>query len=138
MKYKLIILIILLFSCNNTKIKKVNKNQDYFIEFFYHDQGVKYPMRYTCGKLKSGNINSKPNYKKIKNKEYVQKIISYYSNLENNNEERFDARIHFLVHHEKKVDTICMGEYFGIVVNGVTKVDSKEFIDFIKEEIYKK
>lgn len=30
-----------------------------------------------------------------------------------------------------------MGEMFGIVVNGLTKEDSEEFVNFIKNEIYK-
>lgn len=138
MKHYLILLFLIVFSCNNTSVKNKNINQDYYIEFFYHNQEAKYPMRFTCGELKSGNVNSKPNYKKIEDKKIVEKIVSYYSNLKNAKEDRFDARIHFLVHTGKKVDTICMGEYFGIVVNGVTKEDSDVFLNFIKKEIYNK
>ena len=138
MKYKLILIsIIILLSCKNITLDNENENQTFFVEFFYHNKGAKYPMRYTCGKLISGKTNSKPNYKKINNKEFTEKVISYYNNLKGAKDERFDARIHFLVHSQKGVDTICMGETFGIVVNGVTKEDSEEFINFIKNTIYK-
>lgn len=139
MKYNLILIsVIILLSCNNTTFNKENKKQDFFVEFFYHNQGAKYPMSYSCGKLMTGKTDSKPNYKRINDKKFTDKVISYYSNLKNAKNEEFDARIHFLVHTEKGVDTICMGKSFGIVVNGVAKEDCKEFTDFIKEEIYKK
>lgn len=137
MKYKLILISIILLSCNNATINTNKENQTFFVEFFYHNKGAKYSMRYTCGKITSGKSDSKPNYKKINDKEFTEKVISYYSNLKDTKDERFDARIHFLVHSPKGVDTICMGETFGIVVNGVTKEDSEEFINFIKDGIYK-
>jgi len=137
MKYKLVLISVIVFlSCNKNTLKEDIKNQDFFVEFYYHNQGALYPMRYACGKLKSGNTNSNLNYKKIEGREFTEKVISYYSVLNNVNEERFDARIHLLVHTQKSVDTICMGEDFGVVVNGITKEDSKEFINFIKSEIY--
>ena len=139
MKYKLILILILTFiSCNETTYNNESKNQSFFVEFFYHNQGAKYPMRYSCGKLTSGKTDSKPNYKRINDKQFTEKVKSYYFNLKNAKEERFDARIHFLVHSQNKVDTICMGTHFGIIVNGVTKEDSEEFTNFIKDEIYKK
>ncbi|UGS22911.1 hypothetical protein [Flavobacterium channae] len=125
-----------LLSCNNSKSNKQSDNTS-FVEFFYHNEHAKYPMSYSCGKLTSGQTDSKPNYKKINDKEFTEKVISYYKNLKDAKDERFDARIHFLVHSPERVDTICMGKSFGIVVNGVAKEDSEEFANFIKNEIYK-
>lgn len=127
----------MLLSCNNTTFNKKSENQTFFVEFFYHNQGAKYPMSYSCGKLISGKTDSKPNYKRINDIKFTEKVISYYSNLKNAKDENFDARIHFLVHSQKGVDTICMGKSYGIVVNGVMKEDSDEFANFIKNEIYK-
>jgi len=138
MKYKLILIpAIILLSYNNLTFNNDNEDQDLFVEFFYHNKEAKYPMRYSCGKLTSGKTDSKPNYKRINDKKFTEKVISYYSNLKNSKDERFDARIHLLVHSQKGVDTICMGMSFGIVVNGITKEDSEEFANFIKDEIYK-
>lgn len=139
MKYILIIILsLILINCKKVTPNSNSKDNNYYVEFHYYNQDTHFPMRLACGSLKSDNPNNGRNYKKLYDKEFVTKLVSYYSNLKNTKEERFDARIQFLVHLPTKVDTICMGEYFGIVVNGTTKEDSEEFINFVKKEIYKK
>lgn len=136
-KYVLIIIVsLILINCKKITSNDNFKDNNCYVEFHYYNQGTHFPMRLACGTLKSGNPNNGRNYKKLYDKIFVNKLVSYYSNLKNAKEERFDARIQFLVHLPNKVDTICMGEYFGIVINGTTKEDSEEFINFVKKEIY--
>ena len=140
MNYTLILISIftILSNCKRTSLNTNSDDINYYAEFHYYNQDANYPMRFTCGSLKSNNPNNGRNYKKISDKVFMDKLVSYYTSLENSKDERFDARIQFLVHLPNKVDTICMGEYFGIVVNGVPKEDSEEFVNFVKNEIYKK
>ncbi|MGQ2982773.1 hypothetical protein [Flavobacterium sp.] len=70
---------------------------------------------------------------------FTEEFSLLYNNLqepEKNN--TIDTRIRILYHHGAQSDTICMGEYFGIMVNGQQKEDSPKLLKLIKDRIYKK
>ena len=47
-----------------------------------------------------------------------------------------DMRIKLIIHFKNKnIDTLCTGEYFGIVKNGSSVKNDKDFINFIKKRI---
>lgn len=48
-----------------------------------------------------------------------------------------DIRIKCLIKkHNQKMDTICFGEYFGIIYNGILMNNDSSFLNFIKKEIH--
>lgn len=48
-----------------------------------------------------------------------------------------DVRIKCLIKRDdQNIDTLCFGEYFGIVYNGILMNNNVSFLDFIKNEIH--
>tara|TARA_B100001105_G_C22223182_1_gene370587 strand:+ start:302 stop:610 length:309 start_codon:yes stop_codon:yes gene_type:complete len=75
----------------------------------------------------------------ISNEDFVGEFNTYYSELnESDGIYPPNVRIRIFYHHGKEPDTICMGEYFGTMVNGQQKEDSPKLLKLIKDRIYKK
>ena len=75
--------------------------------------------------------------KKIANKSYLKKLLKSYDKLtvsaENHN---VDRRITMFLHQKNGVvDTLCLGENFGVVKNGILMNDSIEFLNLVKTGI---
>lgn len=75
----------------------------------------------------------------IRDEDFNSEFDTYHSELnESDGIYPPDVRIRILYHHGRETDTICMGEYFGIMVNGQQKEDSPKLLKLIKDRIYKK
>lgn len=114
--------------------KKVKNNQ--YLEVFFLKEGLRFPMSINCSALQGSILDVK--HKKIEDKETFKIFKEEYKKLVDSNEQRdIDVRIQVVYHDEKIIDTICMGAFFDIKVNGVNKEDSKTLLKIIKDEIYK-
>ena len=50
-----------------------------------------------------------------------------------------DIRIRIMINYaNKKVDTLCLGEYFGTYLNGKRMIDDQELLRMVKNEIYRR
>lgn len=47
-----------------------------------------------------------------------------------------DFRIKLMIKYQDRVDTLCMGEFFDVALNGQTMEDSPELLATIKRRIY--
>jgi len=75
----------------------------------------------------------------IADEEFVQNFALLFNKLKDSKETRgINTRIRILYHHGVETDTICMGSYFTIFVNGQLKEDSPAFLKYIKDRIYRK
>ncbi|THD30372.1 MAG: hypothetical protein DI588_16550 [Flavobacterium johnsoniae] len=124
------IVLICLISC----LKKTS--QDQYLEVFFLKEGLRSPMAINCNALQGSILDV--NYKKIEDKKVFETFKEELKKLVNAKEQRdIDVRIQVVYHDKKIVDTICMGAYFDIKVNGINKEDSKKLLKTIKDEIYK-
>ena len=126
MKYLLLTLV--LFSCSK---------EDRSLEIYYMKHNSMTAMRIPCHMIGSKSIDAKNI--KIDNEQFLDEFASLYNRLEEAKETRsLNARIKIIYRHDMRSDTICMGEYFTIEVNGQQKEDSPELLKLIKDKIYKK
>lgn len=126
--------LILLTGCLKNKNEKSNQNQ--YLEVFFLNEGTHSPMQINCHALQGSILDVK--YKKIEDQEIFNRFNDEYKKLVDAKEQRdIDVRIQVVYHNGKIIDTICMGAYFDIKVNGVNKEDSKRLLNTIKDEIYK-
>ena len=49
-----------------------------------------------------------------------------------------DVRIKCIIQFEKRVDTLCLGQSFGTILNGITMVDNPNLYKLITDKIYVK
>lgn len=132
--FSIFISTIFLLGCFKSKNEEVNKNQ--YLEVFYLKEGMRSPMSINCSALQGSILDVK--YKKIEDKETFKIFKEEYKKLVDSKEQRdIDVRIQVVYHDEKIIDTICMGAFFDIKINGVNKEDSKKLLKKIKDEIYK-
>ena len=73
----------------------------------------------------------------IKNDKFLIKFEKEYNKLYNYNDTiPLDIRIELIIHFKNnRIDTLCTGEYFGIVKNGKKQKNYKKVIEMVKEEI---
>lgn len=132
--FSIFISTIFLLGCFKSKNEEVNKNQ--YLEVFYLKEGMRSPMSINYSALQGSILDVK--YKKIEDKETFKIFKEEYKKLVDSKEQRdIDVRIQVVYHDEKIIDTICMGAFFDIKINGVNKEDSKKLLKKIKDEIYK-
>ncbi|MCS4433149.1 hypothetical protein NK987_02090 [Aquiflexum sp. XJ19-10] len=67
-------------------------------------------------------------------------LNSFENELENLKEKSvyqpIDVRIKILIDYADKTDTLCLGEFFGVVYNGRSFEDNSRLLDLIKSNIY--
>ena len=77
----------------------------------------------------------------ISNKKYISEFEKYFNNLKALDTFRYgpDVRIKCLVSYKQKdriADTLCFGEFGGIVLNGQHMQNDSLFLEFIKKTVY--
>ena len=95
-------------------------------------------MNIPCHMLvENGSVHIEKVY--IDDTRFTEDFSLLYNELqETEKSNSIDTRIRILYHHGTQTDTICMGEHFGIMVNGQQKEDSSKLLKLIKDQIYKK
>lgn len=127
-------LIALFSSCVNSEKKKTA----IFLEVYFLDPGLMFPMNINCQALRGEMLKGRVTYKLIDNEDSLKLFTHHYNQLKNDTvQSNFDVKIQVIYHHNKNIDTICMGSNFNISVNGVKKQESKVFHNFIRRIIYK-
>jgi len=128
MKY-LLLVVVLFVSC-----KKADKS----LEACYMQEGTLTIADIPCDALEKNSLHRKVYYFETDNDDFMEKFASSYDKLQvKEKPEGFDVRIRLFYHHGKETDTICMGSFFGIAVNGREMEDSPELLTLVKGKIYK-
>lgn len=134
-----LIITFLTLNCISKKNDTENIKSDKYLEVFYMKEGLRYPMQLNCSVLHGELLKNKVRYKKIEDIVLLDKFTNEFNKLKTSKEQRdIDVRIQVIYHNKKAIDTICMGDYFDIQVNGINKDDSKSFLKMIKDETYYK
>ena len=134
-----LIITFLTLNCISKKNDTENIKSDKYLEVFYMKEGLRYPMQLNCSVLHGELLKNKVMYKKIEDIVLLDKFTNEFNKLKTSKEQRdIDVRIQVIYHNKKAIDTICMGDYFDIQVNGINKDDSKSFLKMIKDETYYK
>jgi hypothetical protein len=112
-------------------------NDKPFLEVYYLKQGIHFPMSINCNNINSPIFRKILKYKKITGDRFLNDFSKEIALLKKDEfQKSVDSRIKILFHHEKKVDTICMGEVFFISVNGELKKDAPALAKLIRDSIY--
>jgi hypothetical protein len=76
-------------------------------------------------------------YRKVSDSIFLNIFFNEYNKLKISKEiSNIDVRLKIFIHHNnKKVDTLCLGENYGIIKNGIKMNDSKVFLNLIKTKI---
>lgn len=48
-----------------------------------------------------------------------------------------DVRMKLMIKYQGRVDTLCMGAFFGVMLNGELMEDNRQLLDIVKRKIYK-
>ncbi|SHH88155.1 hypothetical protein [Flavobacterium defluvii] len=135
---KSIFLAIIIFSVLNCNVKnETSKAGNQYLEFFYFKDNKLFPFRLNCKSIRSEMFRDDIKYKRIEDVKYIERFTKEYENLKTEEKQsEIDVRMQIIFHNGKITDTICMGSYFGIKINGVKKKDSKSFLNLIQEKMY--
>ena len=136
---KSIYIAIIIFSTLNCNIKNgpLKTNNPQYLEFFYFKGNKLFPFRINCKSIRSEIFKKDIKFKKVEDEEYIERFIKEYERLKTDKEQSdIDTRIQIIFHNDKTVDTICMGNHFGIKINGVRKNNSKSFLNLVQEKMY--
>lgn len=122
-------LIISIYACNEVDCNKTN------MKIFYLPQDTDSITRIDCDLIDSGLLHNK--VLEICDKGEIMEIISIIYKLEKHEiDEPIDARIKINLNNENENFKICLGEYFGLTINGVRYKDSKVLLNKVKSKIY--
>lgn len=131
--------ITLITSCNH-EIKEGRNIETNYLEFYYNEPRSFLMYKYNCHELQSGiPVKTRANYLRIDDTIFFKRFMSNFCKLQNDtlNILDIDARIQALVHFNNKVDTLCMGDNFGIKVNNSLKNDDLAFTKMVVLKILK-
>lgn len=122
-------LIIFSLGCNRTNTDK--------IIVLYTPENVSINYSISCF-LFEGEFANIINEKVISDPEIIHILQTEISSLQKNNNPAGaeDIRIKCLIQYSNRTDTLCLGENFGIFLNGTEMEDSPEILQLIKKEIY--
>lgn len=126
------IIFTILLSCEDSKNNK-------YINIHFIQSGTNFPVSMNCSF--SGNENEQTGnlfYKKITDVSFINDFYKEYKSLQADSENKNhpDNRIMAFVHYsDKKIDTLCFGESYGVMVNGVRMVDSPKLLPMLKDKI---
>ena len=130
MKNLIFIALLLSFSCN----KKQEENRH--IDIYYLGKNISYTFNIPCHMIQQPSLPG-VKYVTINDKEFMENFNLHFNTLKEPKEiYPLDARIKIIYYHNTQIDTICMGEYFSISVNGKPKQDSPQLLKLIKDKIY--
>ncbi|TPV35994.1 hypothetical protein FJ651_03490 [Paucihalobacter ruber] len=115
-----------------------SKNHKY-INVHFIQSGTTFPISMDCNF--NGNENEQTGnlfYKKITDKSFIDRFYNEYESLKVSsvNKNHPDNRIMAFVHYnDKKTDTLCFGESYGIMINGIRMNDSEKLLKMLKDKI---
>jgi hypothetical protein len=114
-----------------------NSLQELKIVFAPQYVNINYPA--TCSSFEFELIDIKRRV--ISEKAFLKMVAYEIERLERDNQNKpssrsVDVRIRCLMNYGNKVDTLCLGEYTGILLNGELMNDSQTLLDLLKSEIY--
>ena len=133
MKYIIVVFIaIFLMNCNGA-IK--NKES---IEVYYIRDGVNYPIDINCEAIRDKGFDEIREELLINDPDFISKFKIQYRKLRpSNSNKTFNVKMQVITHFDKKSDTICIGKFNQISINGKNANDSNELILLIKNKISK-
>jgi len=124
---------------NNHHGKKASKGyKSDYLSVYFIQKGTTFPVRMECNftqdNCKSGDAM---HYRKVSDSIFLNIFFNEYNKLKISKElSNIDVRLKIFIHHNnKKVDTLCLGENYGIIKNGIKMNDSKVFLNLIKTKI---
>jgi hypothetical protein len=133
MKYIVIYIAIFFISCTE------NKKNEESLEVYYIRDGVNYPIDINCEAIRDKGFDEIREVKLIKEAEFISKFKILYKELKPSPSNKlFNVKMQVITHFEGQSDTICIGDFNQIAINGENKNDSKELKLLIKNEIGKK
>ena len=131
MKYILISITFFFINCNGNK-------KEESLEVYYIRDGVNYPMDINCEAIRDKGFDDIRETMLIKDSEFISKFKILCKELKpSQSNKNFDVKIQAITHFEGKSDTICIGAFNQIAINGENQNDSKELTLLIKNEIGK-
>jgi len=133
MKKLFLLFIFFNLSCKKEIVSYPPKN----LEIIYDKPGRLYPMRLGCGWPKNiDSLNQDYKYLRVYDKTSVDKFIALLKECKKDTSDfGADVRIKILIHQGLKTDTLCLGENFGIIKNGVSMCNSNKLLNFVKKRI---
>ncbi|WP_160128301.1 hypothetical protein [Kordia antarctica] len=97
--------------------------------------GISTHYRYFCSTYMFIELGNK-RYKKITNTSYLSDFEEHLNRLEKSPNESVNARVLTLIHYANgNIDTLCIGEYRGICLNGDLLLHDEDFHNLIMDEI---
>ena len=124
-------LLVFCIACAKTESSNVN-----FIEVFAIRQGLHLPMSLACGWNGKPQNSEIGKYYKIDDPNFTEPFLDLYKNYkETGTSNSIDVRFTVLVHHSKKVDTLCMGKNWSTYLNGKEVNDSPKIFNLLKKQI---
>jgi hypothetical protein len=116
---------------NKPKVEQSN-----YLEVFYIKPGIHYPMSIDCDMVRGDFLKKDRLEIVISNKKFVSQFFKIYKNYRPSlKESGKDTRIQIYVHYNKRVDTLCLGEYFYTFINGKKMNDSPELLELVKKQL---
>lgn len=124
---KSILLLLMFISCKERQNK---------LDFKFIQSGVNVPFTVSCSVLNSDEFFKRKHSLSIDDVNIIEEFEKHLKLLSIDSlQSDIDVRIQVVFSHDKVKDTICMGEFFNISINGVKMKDSKEFHSFVKKMI---
>ncbi len=125
---------LLLSFCSSEKHK--NNNQRENIEVVFIQRGVQTPITIYCSMIETEWFEKAIHYKQIDDTNTLDKFKQIFLSLSKSTEQiDIDSRIRIIYSHDVIKDTICMGEFFGISINGIRMNESEDFHAYVKKII---
>ncbi len=124
----LLVMMISLISCDSGTID--------FIKVYYRVPGILTPYPAFCVDylfIEDNNIREK----EINDHTFLKAFEAHLNTLKPiHKNPTVDSRVFMFIHYKDgSIDTLCIGEYMGICVNGTVMEENKEFHQLIMDEI---
>ena len=115
------------------QISDVNTVQGIRVD--YLPQHTTAPVPVSCSKI-SGMLDVKQEAV-LNGRKFIGKVKEELVSLkEIYGCDQVDVRIKVYISYQNRVDTLCLGEYFGTLLNGNLMEDNPKLLDLIKSKIY--
>lgn len=133
--YLISVLVFLFCFCSNNNSNKKSISSE-LLEINFIQKGLNSPTLISCAFMNTDSFKKSKHHKSINDTTIIKNFKNLYAELSASKiQHDIDVRIQIIYSNDKKRDTICMGEFFNITVNGVNMNDSKDFHSYIKEII---
>jgi hypothetical protein len=125
---KIFVLLLTAFSCNSNNIES--------LEVYYYQPGVSTPSTTFCNSYLFVETYSDVRYKKINDRSFLTEFENFLDDFKPSNEFAINSRVFTLINYKDgNIDTLCVGEYRDICLNGEVKIHNQEFHDLIMNKI---